>query len=698
MSGTGSRNSSGHSRQSGSNREYSGRSINFNNRSRDRRDSDSPPPPVEQGVEVIPSTSRYLSTSHAGVMRRKDGSSETAELTLSQHAREDLEVVPEAAGHLERPSINTGRPPLELQSVPYDDYSQYSEEYNRMDGSMRGQDAFMRRMDLMERSERSDGMERRVDRSGQFSREGSVSRSVVSDVSYGDKPYHSMPVISLAQDSGSLLPHLNTSHKSTCSMTHGSKRMAEKRAAMLRSGSILYSDETQERKKKEDLDLTFTRWGGRKDYSAHSTREERKRKAGLLNIHKRKVKMEKRKSIREQEAFLSKDDNKRKHGFHDLWGFAFKQDQLEYDQLIKEDKDRELVASYCEEPFWKIIFHFKGTVLRVIIEDILFWLTLATYSSIRIRFHLNPEQAVNFNYQNLSQNLVYVGGFLLFFLVFYVNQNHHRYFQLHHDSMVLMGRVNDVSTLVKAILPMERARRINRYMNAAHVAMYTGLSSTYEKENFFDPLEARFALLTDEELYRIVEEIDVDNSGPKSAFEIITWIMCDIRDAQINSFIDTNEAMQLREQLLEFRSTIAKIFVTTTLPIPFFYVHFLSLLTAVFLPLFAVVVAYETGEVTDKNTTWVAEIVSALVVFLQALFVIGLRILGQQLSDPFGGDLIDLQIARYVNMILNGSNQILAAKRLQPPSVETELRLQLKMSSLGQAFEYDTDDEVVVQH
>jgi len=656
-------------------------------------------------------------------MRRKDGSSETAELTRSQHAREDLEVVPEAAGHLERPSINTGSglTPQDLRSVPYEDYSHYSEEFvdrmegsMRLDGSMRALDAHARRMDLMERSERSDVNERRVDRSGELSRQDSVSRgpssmSVVSDVSYGDKPYHSMPVISLAQDSGSILPHLNTSHKSTCSMTHGSKRMAEKRAAMLRSGNILYCDQTQERKKREDVDLEFTRWGGRKDYSERTT--DRKRKAAIQNIHKRQVKAEKRKSLEEQESFRSINDNKRKHGFHDLWGFAFKQDQLEYDQLIKEDKDRELVASYCEEPFWKIIFHFKGTVLRVIIEDILFWLTLATYVSIRIRFHLEPENAANFNYVNLSQNLVYVGGFLLFFLVFYVNQNHHRYFQLHQDSMVLMGRVNDVATLVKAILPMERARRINRYMNAAHVAMYTGLSSTYEKENFFDPLEARFALLTDEELYRIVEEIDVDNSGPKAAFEIITWIMCDIRDAQINSFIDTNEAMQLREQLLCFRSTIAKIFVTTTLPIPFFYVHFLSLLTAVFLPLFAVVVAYETGEVnvvegttssgeafSQENTTWVAEIVSGLVVFLQALFVIGLRILGQQLSDPFGGDLIDLQIARYVNMILNGSNQILAAKRLHPPSIETELRLQLKMSSLGQAFEYDTDDEVVVQH
>lgn len=483
-------------------------------------------------------------------------------------------------------------------------------------------------------------------------------------------------------------------------MTHGSKRMAEKRAALLRSGSILYCDETQERKKKEDMALEFTRWGGRKDYTNKEL--DKKRQQGIGKFHKRKVKAEKRKTMEQQESFRNnrKVEGSRPSGFHDLWGFAFKDEHLQYEQLIKEDKERELVASYCEEPFWKIIFHFRGTVLQSIIEDILFWLTLATYVSIRVRFRFDPEGQVDAsdNYENLSQNLVYVGGFLLFFLVFYVNQNHERYFKLHQDSMCLMGRVNDVATLVKAILPMERARRINRFMNASHVAMYTGLSSTYEKDNFFDPLEARFALLTDEELYRVVEEIDVDNAGPRSAFEIITWIMCDIRDAQINSFIDTNEAMQLREQVLVFRSTIAKIFVTTTLPIPFFYVHFLSMLTAVYLPLFAVVVGYETGAVTTTTSTVVAEIISGLVVFLQALFVIGLRMLGQQLSDPFGGDLIDLQVARYVNMILNSSNQILAAKRLNPPSVETELRLQLKMSSLGQAFEYDTDDEVVVQH
>jgi len=545
-----------------------------------------------------------------------------------------------------------------------------------------GIDVYTSKPSAVDRSERMEGSHR-MSRSGELSMSRSGSMSVMSDVS-----------------------GLNVSNKSGCSMTMGSRRLAEKRAAMLRSGELTIDD--LDKKKAGDVkDYHDYRWGGRKDYNGSVNGREDSKK-GSPKLHKidqmkeakaraSKQHKHKRESIRAPKN--ADGSRKRASGWHDLWGLTLRQESLRYEQLITEDKDRELVASYCEEPFWKIIFHFKGTVLRVIIEDVLFWLTLATYTSIRIRFRMEPDTELQANYENLSANLVYVGGFLLFFLVFYVNQNHHRYFKLHQDTMVMMGCVNDVATLVKAVLPMERARRINRFMNAAHVAMYTGLSETYQQDNFFDPLEARFALLTDEELHRVVQEIDVDNSGPRAANEIITWIMCDIRDAQVNSFIDTNEAMQLRERLLDFRAMIGEVFVTTTLPIPFFYVHFLSMLTAVYLPLFAIVVAFETGEVDSSSLSLsVAEVVSILVVFLQALFVIGLRILGQQLSDPYGGDLIDLQIARYVNIILNGSNQILAAKRLCPPSVETELRLQLKMSSLGEAFEYDTDEECVNQY
>ena len=292
---------------------------------------------------------------------------------------------------------------------------------------------------------------------------------------------------------------------------------------------------------------------------------------------------------------------------------------------------------------------------------------------------------------------------MTFFLIFYVNQSHHRYFEYHNESMKLMGRVNDVATLAKACLPTERARRIVRYMNAAHVVVYTGLSRTYDKGNFFDPLKTSHALLTEEETKRIVEEINVENNGPKPAFELIAWAMMDVRDAQQEGHLDTNEAYQMRELVLQFRSTIAKIYVMATLPIPFFYVHFISILTATYLPLFAIVVAFQTGSSDDNgssgdNVPWWQEVLSALVVVLQALFVIGLRILGQQLSDPYGDDLIDLQIARYIEMILNGSNQILQAKRVTPPSLATELKLKSQMTSIGKAYEYDDEEEELVAH
>jgi len=450
-------------------------------------------------------------------------------------------------------------------------------------------------------------------------------------------------------------------------------------------------------KKQEDKYLEFTRWGGRnqnqsvlhilnhlddRDDSDEESEQEEENEPSEEIIHhssRRKVNVIKRAKRRVRKRI--------KGVVQPLLPEATKS----YEELLKDDKHRERVADNCEDPFYKLPFHFRGTVLKVISTDILFWSTLIVFIVIRyqIRSREIGEGEV-FDYKNLSSNLVYVGGFMTFFLVFYVNQNHVRYFGLHKDVMTLMGRVNDVATLSKASLPMERARRIVRFMNTAHVCCFTGLSGNYSLANFLDPLDTRFALLTDDEYDRIAKEIDVER-GPKAVFELLTWVMVDIRDAKDHGCIDSMESYELRRQVLTFRSTVAKIFVTCTRPIPFFYVHFLALLTAFYCPLFAVVSAFQTG---GSDVELYHDAISLLVVILQSLFTIGLRILGQQLSDPFGGELIDLQIARYVNMILNGSNQILAAKRLPPPSLKTEKDLKSTMVTIGKEYE-DDDDETM---
>ena len=82
--------------------------------------------------------------------------------------------------------------------------------------------------------------------------------------------------------------------------------------------------------------------------------------------------------------------------------------------------------------------------------------------------------------------------------------------------------------------------------------------------------------------------------------------------------------------------------------------HFICLLTTLYLPLFAVTSAIEAG--TGDDIHWSAGVIKGLVVLLQAIFVLGLRVLGQKMSDPYGDDLIDLSVMYYVEFTWTNSN------------------------------------------
>jgi len=353
-------------------------------------------------------------------------------------------------------------------------------------------------------------------------------------------------------------------------------------------------------------------------------------------------------------------------------------DDLSYDDLGKIDKHRVRIAARCEEPSHRMISRLEGTVIGEIVFDVYFWLTLTTYVVFRVwtETRTTDDDLSGGKFSSASFYLVFFAGFLLSFLLFYISQNNSRYFEFLADTMFLMGRINDAATLAKATLPIERARRIVRYLNASHVAAYTGLSASYNKKNFFDPLVQKHALLSNSEYEHITGEMNVEKDGAKPTFELITWVMMDIRAAQKEGHMDSNEALQMRTLVLQLRSRIAKIFILRTAPIPYLFIHCLNLLTAGYLPVFAIVIAVETGG--EDNIKWVQELVNAMVMLLQTMFIIGLRIVGQQLSDPYGNDIIDLQIMRYVKIILLGSNAILNAENLTPPSLIEETALMYK--------------------
>eukprot|EP00586_Coscinodiscus_wailesii_P001510 CAMPEP_0172483272 /NCGR_PEP_ID=MMETSP1066-20121228/10188_1 /TAXON_ID=671091 /ORGANISM="Coscinodiscus wailesii, Strain CCMP2513" /LENGTH=297 /DNA_ID=CAMNT_0013247031 /DNA_START=382 /DNA_END=1275 /DNA_ORIENTATION=- len=217
------------------------------------------------------------------------------------------------------------------------------------------------------------------------------------------------------------------------------------------------------------------------------------------------------------------------------------------------------------------------------------------------------------------------------------------------------GRILDVAMMARARLTKETGCRIIRYMNAAHVAAFVGLSDTYTSSNLFAPLNKEKNFLTEQETQRIVE-IGPD-SGSSAAFELLAWAMMEVELALKDEQIDPRHASQFRDNVLEMRASIGAIYDFKDQPIPFFYIHFLCLLTAFYLPLYSLNSALDLGSESDAH--WAKDLLSCLVVLLQAIFIVGLRVLGQKLSDPFGTDLVDLSVMHYCAFTWKLSNRLL---------------------------------------
>lgn len=126
------------------------------------------------------------------------------------------------------------------------------------------------------------------------------------------------------------------------------------------------------------------------------------------------------------------------------------------------------------------------------------------------------------------------------------------------------------------------------------------------------------------------------------------------------------------------------------LPVPFIYIYWLCLVQAIYLPLLAVTVAIAAG--TGANQThWTSGVLQGLILLCQSAFVVGMRMLGQAMSDPYGDDLIDLSVMFYVHHTWLHSQRILKSHFPEPADALVEQRLIYRRDEkLGAAWETDT--------
>ena len=115
-------------------------------------------------------------------------------------------------------------------------------------------------------------------------------------------------------------------------------------------------------------------------------------------------------------------------------------------------------------------------------------------------------------------------------------------------------------------------------------------------------------------------------------------------------------------------------------------------MTVLYLPLFAISTAYKAG--TGDDVYWAADVVGGLVVLTQSIFVQGLRVLGQKMSDPWGADRTDLSVIHFVIFNWRMSNRVLKTRfPTHEASLEEEEELAKNCIDVGGAWEDDQTDK-----
>lgn len=116
------------------------------------------------------------------------------------------------------------------------------------------------------------------------------------------------------------------------------------------------------------------------------------------------------------------------------------------------------------------------------------------------------------------------------------------------------GRTQDVAGIASTQFPPHLAQQINRHMNAAHIAGYVGLGGPYSKKHFFDHYNKEWNLMTEEEMESI-SHYNMD-SGADMLKELVTWCQRDVGIAKKAGYIDSVEATELHDRIVQFRAAM----------------------------------------------------------------------------------------------------------------------------------------------
>lgn len=365
-----------------------------------------------------------------------------------------------------------------------------------------------------------------------------------------------------------------------------------------------------------------------------------------------------------------------------------------------EKKRRQALKTTTSMKPCRSLFHLEGSGFLVTVSDPLFILTMVTYIVFRCIYHLAPQDVSDAIRANLPdpEDLKPISFFLTFFQSIMFAQSYKRFFSQYMMSMSCEGRIFDLASLASASLEKNRARKIVRYMNAAHASGYVGMTPTYSYANFFQDLNRDFQLLTYQECQRM-REMNM-NAGGSCYRELIAWTIREVQDASKKGLIDAQLAFEMREKILKLRGALGGLYDFDDQPLPYYFGYFVFLLSLFYLPLFAITIG-DDENVAESGI--VLEIITFFSKATNAFFIVGLRVLSHKMAKPYKDAVENLSVMHYVNFTCRASFRILSSQAPSDLDHDEEEKLAVGRSAvLGDPWTWNTsylfgDPEAVSQ-
>lgn len=288
-------------------------------------------------------------------------------------------------------------------------------------------------------------------------------------------------------------------------------------------------------------------------------------------------------------------------------------------------------------------FHISRTVVPIVLSRADFWVFFALHIMIHVLFLMGylhePIAAMTW------QDMHVLTAMTTFFEVFYTGECFVRYFRLWALVRKSFSKAYDW-VFIARFFTRATGRPYDRL--AAHWLITTMILSMYEAKGKSPMSNAGLQNLV---LMGILKQHEVDfirNIPSEQRHIVALHVAADVAyhgykeaNAPRNALKESNACLD------EFRQLVQELHDLLNFPLPFEYVHLLSLMITLNLTLWA----YGIG-VTQS-------VFGPLFYFFAALIFVGMMDLASQLADPFGEDEADFPVAQWVLEFLSNMSALL---------------------------------------